>query len=217
MKRGILNLAGVGVLASMVIGCTTINPYTGERQTSNAVKYGAVGAVVCGLVGAGESSKRARNAAAGCGAIGAGIGAYMDVQEAELREQLQGTGVQVVRNGDRLDLIMPGNVTFETNQYTLRQEFEPALNSVAAILYKYTDTKLQINGHTDSTGAADYNYSLSDRRARIVANFLVTQGIDQSRILTQGYGPDQPIASNGTESGRAANRRVELQIVAVGA
>ncbi len=201
----------------LMLGCTTINPYTGEQQTSRAVKYGAIGAVVCGLIGAGESGQRARNAAAGCGAIGAGVGAYMDVQEAELREQLQGTGVQVQRNGDRLDLIMPGNVTFDTNAYTIRQQFNPVLDSVAAVLYKFKDTKLQVIGHTDSTGAADYNYNLSDRRARSVANYLSAQGVDQSRILTQGAGPDQPIASNSNDSGRAANRRVELQIVAVGA
>jgi outer membrane protein OmpA-like peptidoglycan-associated protein len=205
------------ILLLVMLGCTTINPYTGQQQTSRAVKYGAVGAVVCGLIGAGESGQRARNAAAGCGAIGAGVGAYMDVQEAELREQLQGSGVQVQRNGDRLDLIMPGNVTFDTNAYSIRQQFNPVLDSVAAVLYKYKDTKLQVIGHTDSTGAADYNYNLSDRRARSVANYLSGQGVDQSRILTQGVGPDQPIASNSNDAGRAANRRVELQIVAVGA
>lgn len=205
-------------LASILVatvGCTTINPYTGAQQTSSAVKYGAIGAVVCGLIGAGESGQRARNAAVGCGAIGAGVGAYMDVQEAELREQLQGTGVQVQRNGDRLDLIMPGNVTFDTNAYSIRRQFNPVLDSVATVLYKFKDTKLQVIGHTDSTGAADYNYNLSDRRARSVANYLASQGVDQVRILTQGAGSDQPIGTNGTEAGRASNRRVELQIVAV--
>ncbi|MFT4863357.1 MAG: outer membrane protein OmpA-like peptidoglycan-associated protein [Pseudohongiellaceae bacterium] len=207
-----------GLAASLLVtvGCTTINPYTGQQQTSRAVKYGAIGAVVCGLVGASESGQRARNAAVGCGAIGAGVGAYMDSQEVELREQLQGTGVQVQRNGDRLDLIMPGNVTFDTNAYSIRQQFNPVLDSVASVLYKFKDTKLQVIGHTDSTGAADYNYNLSDRRARSVANYLAAQGVDQSRMLTQGVGPDQPLATNSTDAGRASNRRVELQIVAVG-
>lgn len=215
-NQRVLRNSGFIIFLLLVLGCTTINPYTGQQQTSRAVKYGGLGAVVCGLVGAIESGQRARNAAAGCGAIGAGVGAYMDVQEVELREQLQGTGVQVQRNGDRLDLIMPGNVTFDTNAYSIRQQFNPVLDSVAAVLYKYKDTKLQIVGHTDSTGAADYNYNLSDRRARSVANYLAAQGVDQSRMLTQGVGPDQPAASNSNESGRAANRRVELQIVAVG-
>jgi outer membrane protein OmpA-like peptidoglycan-associated protein len=208
-------LAATISLSFLLGACTTINPYTGQQQTSNAVKYGAIGGVVCGLIGAAESSQRARNAALGCGAIGAGIGAYMDVQEAELRQQLQGTGVQVQRNGDQLSLIMPGNITFNTNEYALRGEFMPVLDSVAQVLYKYKDTRLTVSGHTDSTGARDYNYNLSNRRAQSVANYLATRGIDQNRLISQGMGPDRPIASNDNESGRAMNRRVELQIVAI--
>lgn len=206
----------IGTLAAGIVlaACTTVNPYTGEQQVSRAVQYGAIGSVVCGLVGAIENGQHARNAAAGCGAIGAGVGAYMDVQEAELRQQLQGTGVQVQRVGDQLNLIMPGNITFNTNEYALRPDFRPVLDSLAQVLYKYKDTKLQVTGHTDSTGSADYNYNLSNRRATSVANYLAAQGVDQGRILSQGMGPDQPIASNATESGRAQNRRVELQIVA---
>lgn len=195
--------------------CSTINPYTGEQQTSRLVKFGAIGGLTCALIGAGESGKRARNAGAGCAAIGAGIGAYMDAQEAELRQQLAGSGVQVQRNGDRLDLIMPGNVTFNTNEYSIRPQFTSVLDSVAQVLYKYKDTRLQVVGHTDSTGSADYNYGLSSRRASSVANYLAANGVDQGRLLVQGVGPDQPIASNATDSGRAQNRRVELHIVAV--
>lgn len=198
-----------------LISCTTINPYTGQQQTSRAVQYGAAGAVVCGLIGAAESGQRARNAALGCGAIGAGVGAYMDAQEREMREQLAGTGVQVVREGDRLELGMPGNVTFPTNEYTIRESFYPVLDSVSEILFKYTDTRIRVVGHTDSTGSLDYNYGLSDRRARSVGNYLAGRGVDQNRIITEGVGPDQPIASNDSDTGRAQNRRVELEIVAV--
>lgn len=215
MKRKTLRTTLVLATASIVLaGCNTINPYSGESQTSRALKYGAISGAVCGLIGAGESGQRARNAALGCGAIGAGVGAYMDVQEAELREQLQGTGVQVTRNGDQLDLIMPGNVTFNTNEFSIRQDFYPVLDSVGQVLYKYKDTRLRVTGHTDSTGAADYNYNLSNRRATAVANHLAAGGVDQNRLITQGVGPDQPIGSNNTESGKAMNRRVELQIVA---
>lgn len=207
--------APIIVFAAVVLAACTTNPYTGESQTRRAVTYGAVGGVVCGLIGSTESSRRARNAALGCGAIGAGIGAYMDAQEAELREQLQGTGVQVRRNGDQLDLIMPGNITFNTNEFSIRQDFYPVLDSVAQVLYKFVDTRLQVVGHTDSTGARDYNYNLSNRRATSVSNYLASRGVDQGRLINQGMGPDQPIASNDTESGRAMNRRVELQIVAI--
>jgi outer membrane protein OmpA-like peptidoglycan-associated protein len=211
LKRTLVLAMTTTVLAA----CSTINPYTGERQTSNAVKVGAAGAVICGLIGATESSQRARNAAAGCGAIGAGIGAYMDSQEAELREQLAGSGVQVQRNGDQLSLIMPGNITFPTNGYELRRDFMPVLDSVAKVIYKYTDTRLVVEGHTDSTGEASYNYGLSERRANSVANYLSLQGVDRSRVVSQGFGEDRPIASNDSDSGRAQNRRVELQISAV--
>lgn len=214
-KSAVFKTTGIVLAAAVLAGCQTINPYTGETQTRRAATYGAVGGVVCGLIGATENSRRARNAALGCGAIGAGIGAYMDAQEAELRDQLQGTGVQVRRNGDQLDLIMPGNITFNTNEFSIRQDFYPVLDSVAQVLYKFVDTRLQVIGHTDSTGARDYNYNLSNRRATSVSNYLATQGVDQNRLIVQGMGPDQPIASNDTDSGRAMNRRVELQIVAI--
>jgi outer membrane protein OmpA-like peptidoglycan-associated protein len=209
-----LNQILVLLCIGLVSACTTVNPYTGQQQTSRAVQYGAIGGVVCGLIGAAENSRRARNAGLGCGAIGAGIGAYMDAQEAELRAELQGTGVQVQRNGDQLNLIMPGNVTFNTNEFAIRNEFYSVLDSVAQVLYKYTDTNLVVTGHTDSTGSADYNYNLSNRRATSVANYLAQRGVNQSRLISQGMGPDRPIASNATEAGKAQNRRVELQIVA---
>ncbi len=215
MKSTFLKTATLLGVCLITAACTTINPYTGQQQTSNAVRYGAIGGVVCGLIGAAENSRRARNAALGCGAIGAGIGAYMDAQEAELRAELQGSGVQVQRNGDELNLIMPGNVTFNTNEYTVKGEFLPVLDSVARVLYKFTDTNLFVTGHTDSTGAKDYNYNLSNRRASSVANYLAQRGVAQSRLISQGVGPDEPIASNASEAGRAQNRRVELQIVAV--
>jgi len=207
-------LFGTLALGLLLGACNTIKPYTGETRTSNAVRYGAIGGVVCGLIGAAESGQRARNAALGCGAIGAGVGAYMDAQEAELREQLAGSGVQVQRVGDQLNLIMPGNITFNTNEFALRGEFMPVLDSVAQVLYKYGDTRLMVTGHTDSTGAADYNYNLSNRRAQSVSNYLATRGVDQNRLIAQGMGPDRPLASNDNEGGRAQNRRVELQIVA---
>jgi outer membrane protein OmpA-like peptidoglycan-associated protein len=210
-----LNQILVLLCIGLVSACTTVNPYTGQQQTSRAVQYGAIGGVVCGLIGAAENSRRARNAGLGCGAIGAGVGAYMDSQEAELRAELQGTGVQVQRNGDQLNLVMPGNVTFNTNEFGIRNEFYSVLDSVAQVLYKYTDTNLVVKGHTDSTGSADYNYNLSNRRATSVANYLAQRGVNQSRLISQGVGPDQPIATNATEAGRAQNRRVELQIVAV--
>jgi len=203
-------LAAAGMLA--LSACTT-NPYTGQQQASKAATYGAGAAAACALVGAIDSGKHARNAALGCGLAGAGVGAYMDVQEAKLREQLQGTGVQVVRDGDNLRLIMPGNITFETDSYNLRSDFYSVLNSVGDVLSKYADTTLRVTGHTDNTGGREHNQMLSERRASSVADYLVTRSVARSRMLVQGMGFSQPVADNGTTQGRAQNRRVELYIL----
>jgi len=201
-------LAGMALLSA----CTT-NPYTGEEQVSKAAKYGGSAAAVCGLVGAIDSGKHARNAALGCGIVGAGVGAYMDVQEAKLREELAGTGVSVVREGDNIRLIMPGNITFQTDSYNLRSDFYPVLNSVGQVLAKYADTTLRVSGHTDNTGSRQYNLGLSERRADSVADYLVTREVARTRMLTEGLAFDQPIADNGSAEGRAQNRRVELYIL----
>lgn len=193
-------------------GCTT-NPYTGEQQASKTAAYGLGAAAACGLVGALDSKKTARNAALGCGIVGAGVGAYMDVQEAKLREQLQGTGVQVTREGDNIRLIMPGNITFNTDSYELRASFYPVLNSVGLVLAKYTDTTLRITGHTDDRGTRQYNLALSEHRADAVADYLVTREVARSRMFVQGVAFDTPIADNATAEGRAQNRRVELYIL----
>lgn len=207
----ILRFTALAALTALT-ACTT-NPYTGEQQASKAATYGAGAAAVCGLIGSMDSSKKARNAALGCGIVGAGVGAYMDVQEAKLREQLQGTGVQVVREGDNIRLIMPGNITFETDSYHLRPDFYPVLNSVGLVLAKYADTTMRVTGHTDNTGSREYNQTLSERRARSVADYLATQKVVQSRMYVQGMGFEQPIADNSSADGRSRNRRVELYIL----
>jgi outer membrane protein OmpA-like peptidoglycan-associated protein len=195
-----------------VAACTT-NPYTGEQQASKAATYGAGAAAVCGIIGALDSREKARNAALGCGIVGAGVGAYMDVQEAKLREQLRGTGVQVVREGDNIRLIMPGNILFETDSYALKSSFYPVLNSVGLVLAKYADTTMRVSGHTDNTGSRQHNLTLSERRARSVADYLQTRGVVGSRMYVEGMAFDRAVADNGTAAGRAQNRRVELTIL----
>ncbi|GAB1581645.1 OmpA family protein [Phyllobacterium phragmitis] len=203
--------------ATFLAGCTT-DPYTGQQKISNTAGGAAIGAAVGALGGlaVGGSSRAQRNAVligAGLGALGGGaIGNYMDRQEAELRAQLQGTGVSVTRNGDNIILNMPSNITFDTDQDTVKSQFYPTLNSVAIVLRKFNQSLVDIYGHTDSTGSASYNMQLSQRRAQSVANYLGAQGIDQRRFAVVGYGDTQPVASNSTEAGRAQNRRVEIQI-----
>lgn len=208
-------ILAVLALALSVSGCTT-NPYTGERQASNKAKGAAIGAAVGAVVGviAGDDADERRKGAligAGVGALaGTAVGHYMDRQEAKLREQLAGTGVSVTRIGNDIVLNMPGNVTFDVNQSAVQSNFYPVLDSVGLVLDEYNKTLIDVNGHTDSTGSVDYNMELSQRRARSVADYLVSRKVQRERIYTQGYGPHYPVADNYTADGRQMNRRVEL-------
>jgi outer membrane protein OmpA-like peptidoglycan-associated protein len=214
-------LAIVAVSAIYLSGCTTTDPYTGEQKMSNTAGGALLGAGLGAATGllVGGSARGRRDAAlvgAGIGALGGGlIGNYMDSQENELRAQLQGTGVSVTRNGDRIILNMPSNITFATDQDQVNPDFYPTLSSVAIVLRKFNKTLIDVDGHTDSTGGAAYNQGLSERRAASVANSLGSQGVDQRRMSAVGYGPDRPIASNASESGRAQNRRVEISIAPI--
>ena len=139
----------------------------------------------------------------------------MDKQEAKLRKQMAGTGVEVVRKGDNLTLDMPGNVTFAFDSARLNPEFDTVLNNVATTLVEYNKTVIQIAGHTDSTGSHAYNMKLSAERANSVKAYLASQGVPANRMVTIGVGPDYPLADNSTADGRAQNRRVEITIVPV--
>jgi outer membrane protein OmpA-like peptidoglycan-associated protein len=121
--------------------------------------------------------------------------------------------VQVAREGDNIRLIMPGNITFETDSYNLRPDFYPVLNSVSTVLAKYADTAIRVSGHTDNTGSRQYNQTLSEKRAGSVAEYLTAQGVARQRMVVQGLAFDQPIADNATATGRAQNRRVEIYIL----
>lgn len=201
----------------LFVACSTVNPYTDEKQASKLAIGAGVGAAsgaVIGLLTA-DSKDRQRNAliGAGIGALaGGGVGYYMDVQEAKLRQRLRNSGVSVTRSGDQIILNMPGNVTFATNSADINASFYDVLNSVAIVLNEYKKTTVDVIGHTDNVGSAAYNQTLSERRARSVAEYLVSQKVLAERLLIAGRGETQPIASNSTAEGRSQNRRVNIQI-----
>jgi outer membrane protein OmpA-like peptidoglycan-associated protein len=208
----------VGTALVCLAACSTINPYTGEAQTSKAAKGAGIGAAAGAVAGLLTKGDKLENAliGAGVGAIaGGGVGYYMDVQEAKLRQRMEGTGVTVTRVGDNITLNMPSNITFALNSADLNAQFYNALNGVAMVLKEYDKTVIEVAGHTDSTGSDQYNLNLSQRRAQSVAGYLSSQGVSSQRLMTVGAGEAYPIASNDTEDGRAANRRVELTIVPV--
>ena len=210
-----LKLIAALAAAGFVAACTT-DPYTGEQKLSNTAGGAAIGAGLGALAGValgGGNDRRNALIGAGVGALAGGaIGATMDQQEADLRRQLQGTGVSVTRTGDRIILNMPSDITFNVDQDAIMPGFYPVLNSVVLVLQRYRNTLVDVAGHTDSTGSDSYNYGLSQRRALAVANYLAAQGVDGRRFAVNGFGESQPIASNATEAGRAQNRRVEIYL-----
>ena len=198
--------------------CQTANPYTREGQQAKAT----TGAIIGGLLGAGigaltgdDSTERKQRAllGAGLGALaGGGVGAYMDKQEAELRRELDGTGVGIKRSGNQISLVMPGDITFSSGSSGISGEFYPTLNSVGKVLNKFNKTMVAITGHTDNVGSRDYNNRLSQARASSVARYLQSQKVASQRFQVSGLGMDQPVTSNITAAGRQANRRVTIQL-----
>lgn len=204
------------VICAFVAGCTTVNPYTGESQTAKSVWGTAIGAATGAATGALVSNNRGAGALVGGlagAAVGGGVGYYMDTQEAELRAELASTGVSVIRDGDNIRLVMPGNITFRTDSADINAGFYATLNSVAKVLNKYDNSTVMVLGYTDNTGSAEYNQTLSVKRANAVAAYLQGQGVKSSRFEIMGMGPSNPIASNTTADGRQQNRRVEIKII----
>lgn len=204
------------VICAFVAGCTTVNPYTGESQTSKAVWGTAIGAATGAATGALVSNNHGAGALVGGlagAAVGGGVGYYMDTQEAELRAELASTGVSVIRDGDNIRLVMPGNITFKTDSADINAGFYSTLNSVAKVLNKYDNSTVMVMGFTDSTGADAHNQMLSQSRANAVAAYLQGQGVKSTRFEILAMGASNPIADNSTATGRQQNRRVEIKII----
>jgi len=212
---------GIVTATALISSSCTVNPTTGERQLSNTIKGtvigGIGGGILGGLIGNNRSGGRSREGAIagalGGAAVGALIGQYMDYQAAQLRKELEGSGVSVSRDGDDIILNMPSDITFAQAQSSLQPQFKSTLNGVATIFKKNHKTKVSIIGHTDSDGSETYNQNLSENRAQSVAGYLSSSGVENSRLLIYGRGESEPIASNASASGKAQNRRVEIHIV----
>lgn len=214
-----ITLAGFTALT----GCTTFDAYTGEEKTTNTTKGASIGAsaaLVASYLANKDKKGSDRNKRllrdAGIGAlIGGGVGYYMDTQEAKLRKQLRSTGVSVQRDGDNINLIMPGNITFPSNGRNLKADFYDVLDSVAIVLKEFEKTTIVVAGYTDSKGSDAYNNKLSADRAIAVAAYLKTRKVNSVRFETIGFGEKNPIADNSTKQGRSQNRRVELTLLPI--
>jgi outer membrane protein OmpA-like peptidoglycan-associated protein len=207
----------------LVTSCATYDPYTGDQEVSKAGKGAGIGAGVAAVVAylankdkdSGKRNERILKAAAGGAVVGGSIGYYMDVQEAKLREQLRGSGVSVERDGDNVNLIMPGNITFASGNASIATGFLSVLDSVVLVLTEFNKTLVVVCGHTDNTGSEALNQNLSEKRAQSVSDYFYNSGIIRDRLEVIGFGETQPIASNGTEQGKKQNRRVEISLIPI--
>ena len=206
-------ICAVALMGLVLAGCQTTNPYTGEEQASKSTKYGIGGALAGAAIGAiTDGGRGALTGAAIGGAAGLGYGHYTDQQEAKLRAELRGTGVQVYRRGDDLHLIMPSNITFDTNRSDIKSSFYPVLGSVSKVFGEYDRNLVEVVGFTDSTGGDKINLPLSQARADSVANYIKHQGVSPTRVTAYGRGSQNPFGDNKTAEGRSQNRRVEINL-----
>ena len=224
-------LIATAVSAALLAGCATTgggyygsNPppqqqtdpnEEGMSRTQRGALIGAAAGVVAGLLSGDDATERRQHALIGAGVgglAGGAIGRYQDNQERALRERMQGTGVDVVREGDHITLDMPEAITFAFNSSTLNRNAYAVLDSVAETLREYDQTMIEVAGHTDSVGSDEYNLKLSDLRANAVRDYLKEQGVNVDNITAKGYGESEPVADNETDAGRQVNRRVELRI-----
>lgn len=210
MKKIILSLT---VSVFLLNACAT-DPYTGQSKVSKTAWGTGIGTAVGTGIGALIGGEKGALLGAGIGAgVGAASGGYMDLQARKLRQELAGTGVQVQDINGNIKLIIPGNITFGFNDSNIQASFKPVLDSIAKVMEEYNKTNIQIIGYTDNIGTLEYNQQLSLRRADTVATYLNLRGVPQSRIVTYGAGPSNPIAGNDTEFGREQNRRVEITLI----
>ena len=210
------------LLATSLLGTTACvtNQETGEREfpvrTAVGGAIGAIGGYLLGDLIAGGRSGQILGAGIGAVAGGA-VGQYMDRQEARLRQQTAGTGIDVVRSGDEIILRMPNEaITFAYNRAEVQSQYFGTLNQIAGVLAEFPSTAIDIYGHTDSTGSDAYNQDLSERRAQSVANYLASRGVNRVRMATRGFGERELLVNpERTEADRQANRRVEIRIAPV--
>lgn len=210
LDKKVISITCFGLMLS---GCTAINPYTGQSEMSDTTIGTSIGAIGGAAVGALIGGEKGALIGAGVGALGGGaIGHNMDKENEELRQALVGSGVQISKAGNTIQLIMASDVTFATNQSAIQASFYSTLDSVAVVFKKYNHNTINIVGYTDSTGNPSYNQQLSEQRAQSVGSYLISRGVPTNRIYTSGLGQRNPIASNASSTGRSLNRRVVMTL-----
>ncbi|RZF28857.1 OmpA family protein [Paraburkholderia sp. UYCP14C] len=205
--RSMTRVAVFAVAGSLLAGCAT------QQGTNTAVGTGVgagAGAAIGAIFGGGKGA--AIGAATGA-AVGGITGYNWDNIRNRMSGATKGTGTQITEQPDgSLKLNIPSSVTFDTSSYAIKPTFAPVLDQLAQTLQQNPEVVASVVGHTDNTGSLQYNQTLSVNRAESVTGYLAQRGIAPQRLSATGMGPNQPIADNNTEAGRAANRRVEIYL-----
>jgi len=196
-------------LATASLSCSNMS-----NTKKGAIGGAAAGGAIGGIIGhqSGNTAVGAIIGAAVGGAAGAYIGNYMDKQAAEMEKDLEGARIE--RVGEGIKITFDSGLLFDVNKAELKQASRTNLTNLSEILNKYPDTEILVEGHADATGTEEWNLELSKLRSQSVVNYLAGKQVRETRFTTMGYGESQPIATNETVSGRAANRRVEVAIYA---
>lgn len=209
MRKTKLILIGILSAALLFQGCKALTG-TQKGAAVGAAAGGAAGAIIGRA--AGNTAAGAVIGAAVGGTAGAIIGNQMDKQAKEIQEELP--GVTVERVGEGIVVEFTSSILFGFDSFALTAAARENLDKLVVILNKYPDTDIAVHGHTDSSGSASYNQTLSERRANAVSAYLASNGVAVARVTSIGFGEDQPKYDNSTAEGRANNRRVEFAITA---
>ncbi len=219
MQTKIRQIAMCVAVCMTLASCAATDEYGNKRSWTDTEKGVLIGATIGVLAGLTTKDKKKKAVLYGVvgGIAGGAVGAYMDSQKKDFEKQLQ----QEISRGDIsieklpqdvLMVTMTAQTAFDVNSTEIKSGFNSTLDKIAGIVNKYGKTHLTMVGHTDSTGSASYNQSLSERRANSVANAMLQRGVIQQRLAVVGMGENKPRASNNNETGRALNRRVEIVI-----
>ena len=198
--------------AVLLTACAEMTPQ--QRGTAQGAGIGALGGAVIGRATGSNNTARGAAIGAAVGAIGGNIWSKrMEERRVAMEQATRGTGVQVSRTSDdQLKLNIPNDISFDTGSSAIRPQLRSVLDPFAASLRDDPNTRIEVIGHTDSTGSPAINNPLSIDRAQSVRDYLASRGVSPARIGTAGRGEREPVADNSTDAGRARNRRVEIYL-----
>ncbi len=204
-------VVGLSILCAFTLSACADIATSPQKNTIQGAGIGAATGALAGLI-LGNNKKDVIIGTAAGAIIGGVIGNRLDAQEAALRNSLTSKDTIIRNTGSELIVTLPEGITFDTNSTYVREGFQPEIAKIADNLKEFSDTTIDVIGHTDSSGNTEYNQALSADRAYAVTNILTDQGVDDGRIISYGRGETSPVASNDNENGKARNRRVEIVI-----